>query len=537
MRGIHRHRWAWSLSCALYWVGAGVSIQLGSAHAQSVRSDEPAPAGRTYATGDWGGVRSYLEDRGVTIILSHVNDFLGNVGGGIRRGQIDLGALQPQIDIDLQKLADWQGGHVHVHGLVTHGPFFSQTYLGNILAVSNLEAGPVARLYALWYEQNALDDKWSVRTGLMLADSQFAQSTTASAFINNGISWPTFLAGNLPASGPAYPLPAPGVRVRFKPRDDFAFQAGLYGGDPTGGAGSNLPEPIPTGTVFSFRGGTFLIGEASYLPNQGKEPQVGTAGRLPDRRLVSHELRLCRSALRHHGLSLANPATTGIPLNHTGDHGFYGVIDQMLYRVAGTDDQGMSAFVRAGGAPNDRNLINFYGDAGLVYKGLLPGRPDDKVGIATAYARLGENARELDADTATYTNAYFPIRGGETMIELMYQAQLTKWWTLAAGPPIHHPAGRWRPQPRRQPSPERVGRRASHIAEFLDGAARDQARVSPFALSSPGLTGRSSNHRICGRVFRNIDGTGVTWIARSRLAITAITGTLTAEMCTPSRWT
>ena len=130
------------------------------------------------------------------------------------------------------------------------------------------------------------------------------------------------------------------------------------------------------------------------------------------------------------GLSLANPASTGIPTNHTGDSGFYGVIDQMLYRVPGTDDQGMSAFVRAGGAPNDRNLINFYGDAGLVYKGLLPGRPDDTIGIATAYARLGENARELDADTATYTNSLYPIRGGEAMIELMYQAQLTKWWTL-----------------------------------------------------------------------------------------------------------
>jgi porin len=308
---------------------------------------------------------------------------------------------------------------------VTHGPFFSQTYLGNILAASNLEAGPVARLYALWYEQNAPDDKWSVRTGLMLADSQFAQSQTATSFINNGISWPTFLAGNLPASGPAYPLPAPGVRLRVKPRDDLAFQVGVYSGDPTAGAGSNLPEPIPTGTVFSFRGSTFLIGEASYLPNGWGFPgayRIGawyhTSSAFADQRYDTI------------GLSLANPNTTGVPLNHTGDSGIYGVIDQTLYRVPGTGDQGVSAFVRAGGAPNDRNLINFYGDAGVVYKGLLSGRPDDKVGIATAYARVGENARELDADTATYGGSYFPIRGGETMIELMYQAQLTKWWTL-----------------------------------------------------------------------------------------------------------
>jgi porin len=406
-------------------VGAGVSVELGAAHAQSVRSDEPAPPGRTYATDDWGGVRSYLEDNGITITLSYVNDFLANVGGGIRPGQIDLGAFQPQIDIDLQKLAGWEGGHIHVHWLMTHGPFFSQTYLGNILAASNLEAGPVARLYALWYEQNAPDDKWSVRTGLMLADSQFAQSQTASSFINNGISWPTFLAGNLPASGPAYPLPAPGVRVRVKPRDDLVFQAGVYSGDPTGGAGSNLPEPMPTGTVFSFRGGTFVIGEASYLPSGWGLPGAYRLGAWYHTSSAFADQRYDTI-----GLSLANPNTTGVPLNHTGDSGIYGVIDQTLYRVPGTGDQGVSAFVRAGGAPNDRNLINFYGDAGVVYKGLLSGRPDDKVGIATAYARVGENARELDADTATYGGSYFPIRGGETMIELMYQAQLTKWWTL-----------------------------------------------------------------------------------------------------------
>jgi porin len=430
MRSIHRHRWAWSLSwCALFWIGAGASNEFSAAYAQSPHSDEPAPPGRSNLTGDWGGYRSYLEDNGITITLAYINDFLANVGGGIRPGQVDLGVFQPQVDLDLQKLAGWEGGHVHVHGLVTHGPFFSETYLGNILAVSNLEAGPVARLYALWYEQNAPDDRWSVRTGLMLADSQFLQSKTAANFINNGISWPAFLAANLPASGPAYPLPAPGIRVRAKPRDDLLFQAGLYSGDPSGGSGSNLPGPLPTGTVFSFRGGTFLIGEASYLLNQGKDAW-GLPGAYRVGAWYHTSSAFADQRYDNTGLSLANPQSTGIALNHTGDRGVYGMFDQMLYRVSGTDDQGISGFLRAGAAPNDRNLINFYGDAGLVYKGLLRGRPEDKVGIATAYARVGENARQLDADTATYGNLYYPVRGGETIIEMMYQAQLAPWWTL-----------------------------------------------------------------------------------------------------------
>jgi porin len=179
------------------------------AWAQAQRSDNPVPPGRLYSTGDWGGLRSYLERLGVTFTFSYTNDFLANVRGGIKTGATAIGIFQPQVDLDLQKLIGLDGGRIHVHGLVTHGPFFSSTYLGNILAVSNLEAGQTARLYALWYEQNTPDDRWSVRAGLMLADSQFLQSNTAGNFLNNGISWPMFLASNLPASGPAYPLPDP----------------------------------------------------------------------------------------------------------------------------------------------------------------------------------------------------------------------------------------------------------------------------------------------------------------------------------------
>jgi porin len=407
----------------------GSACDFGPAWAQAQRSDEPKEPSPPYLSGDWGGLRSYLEGKGLTFTLPYTNDFLANVRGGIGPGAVGIGVFQPQLDVDLQKLVGWEGGKIHAHGLVTHGPFFSATYLGNILAVSNLEAGPVARLYSLWYEQNAFNDRLSVRAGLMSADSQFLQSKTASNFINNSISWPTFLAANLPAGGPAYPLPAPGVRVRIKPIDEVAFQAAVFSGDPSGGDGSNQSAPLPTGTVFSFRGGAFVIAEASYLPNQSAGAK-GLPGAYRIGAWYHTSPRFADQRFDNIGLSLADPQSTGIPLNHTGDTGFYGVIDQMFYRVPGTEDQGLSGFIRAGGVPNDRNLISFYADGGVLYKGLLPRRPDDKVGIAAAYARVGGNARSLDADVGLFGNFIYPIRTGETMIEMMYQAQLAPWWML-----------------------------------------------------------------------------------------------------------
>ena len=365
--------------------------------------------------------------------------------------------------------------------LITHGPFFSPTYLGNFLTVSNLEAGPVARLYSFWYEQNAFNDRLSVRAGLMSADSQFLQSKTAANFINNGISWPMFLAANLPGGGPAYPLPAPGIRVRIKPRDDVAFQAAVFSGDPSGGNGSNQNLPLPTGTVFSFRGGAFVIAELSYLPNQGKDA-AGLPGAYRIGAWYHTSPRFGDQRFDNTGLSLADPMSTGIPLEHTGDTGIYGVVDQMLYRVPGTDDRGLSGFVRAGGVPNDRNLINFYADAGLLYKGLITRRPDDKVGVAAGYARVGDNARGLDCGHRFVRKLLLSgaERRGHGRDDLPGPDRAVV--DAATGGPIYLSSGRRRPEQRRKLPTECVGDRAPFRAQLLSR----WRRPAPFAGSLSG---------------------------------------------------
>lgn len=67
------------------------------------RSGEPSEASPPNLTGDWGGVRSYLERNGITFTLNYTNDFLANIGGGIKPGAIGLGVFQPQLDLDLEK--------------------------------------------------------------------------------------------------------------------------------------------------------------------------------------------------------------------------------------------------------------------------------------------------------------------------------------------------------------------------------------------------------------------------------------------------
>jgi hypothetical protein len=98
-------------------------------------------------------------------------------------------------------LPDGDGGHFHTIALITHGPFFSPTYLGNFLTVSIWKPDRSRGSTRFGTSKNAFNDRLSVRAGLMSADSQFLQSKTAANFINNGISWPMFLAANLPGGG------------------------------------------------------------------------------------------------------------------------------------------------------------------------------------------------------------------------------------------------------------------------------------------------------------------------------------------------
>jgi porin len=424
----------WSADCRagafLCAICVVVTISFGSpAYAQVALDGSTDLWTRPTLTGDWDGLRPQLQRKGVTFSLNYTTELLANVQGGIRLGAVGDGLFQPQLDADLEKLLGLTGAKFRASGIITHGPGLTDGYVGNLATISNIEAGPVARLYELWYEQNAFNERFSIRGGLMIADTEFTTSEAASTFMNNTFGWNALFSRDLPASGPAYPIPAPGLRVRVKPASDIYLQAAVFSGDPSGGNGSNQPTELPTGTVFSFSGGAFLIGEVGYTPNQGKDAKglpaayklgawYHTSSRFGDQRFDTT------------GRSLADPLSNGIPFDHHGDWSIYGVIDQTLYRVPGTEEQGLAAFIRGAASPSDRNRVDAYFDTGLVYTGLIPGRPDDKIGIAAVYTKISDRARALDRDVAFFTGLFYPTRSAERLVELTYRAKVAPWWTV-----------------------------------------------------------------------------------------------------------
>ncbi|HEX2113825.1 MAG TPA: carbohydrate porin, partial [Alphaproteobacteria bacterium] len=115
------------------------------------------------------------------------------------------------------------------------------------------------------------------------------------------------------------------------------------------------------------------------------------------------------------------------PLNHRNNWGVYGVIDQMILRAGA---RSVSVFARGGMVPSDRNLVSWYVDGGVGFKGFVPGRPDDILTLGVAHSKISRRAAALDYDTLFLNGPPYPIRSGETVFEASYIAQLAPWWSL-----------------------------------------------------------------------------------------------------------
>jgi porin len=245
------------------------------------------------------------------------------------------------------------------------------------------------------------------------------------AFINSAFGWPSIAAVNLPNGGVAYPLSTPGARLELSPADNLTFRAGVYNDDPSGPCRVDAQLCNHNGLEFRIGDAPFVIAEAALTYGAERSPLLpGTIkiggwkdyGNFDDQRFGSD------------GLLLADPASDGDPLEHDGNHGVYAVVDQMLWQPAGSSGY-IAMFLRAMGAPSDRNLVDFSFDGGVIFAGLIPHRPNDSFGIGAAVAGISGDARASDRDAQAIGSAP-PVRADEVLLEAVYTAELTPGWIV-----------------------------------------------------------------------------------------------------------
>jgi porin len=94
----------------------------------------------------------------------------------------------------------------------------------------------------------------------------------------------------------------------------------------------------------------------------------------------------------------------------------------MIYRESPGSDEGLTAFVASGYYPQKEiSIVPFQVNVGLNYKGLIPGRQDDRTVLHFIYGKLsGDYAR-----TARLPGGGTPE--SEKVVEFAHRFQITPW--------------------------------------------------------------------------------------------------------------
>ena len=108
-------------------------------------------------------------------------------------------------------------------------------------------------------------------------------------------------------------------------------------------------------------------------------------------------------------------------MQRKGSSGFYGFIEGMIVPERGSPGQGLAGVVRVGVADDDVNQVAGYYGAGLVYRGLFPGRDHDSLGIGFSTAVNGDKYKQAQVSAGQ------PVSDSETELVLVYSASVNRW--------------------------------------------------------------------------------------------------------------
>ncbi|MFA6014791.1 MAG: carbohydrate porin [Gallionellaceae bacterium] len=356
-------------------------------------------------TGDWGGTRSTLCEKGVTVELTHKSDLLSNFSGGVSQGSAWLMNSEIAVGMDLNKLAGLEGASAFIQYHAQHGDLSINERTGSFAGVSNIETGVNTSLfYQAWLQQNLANDSLSLLAGLYAVDSEFYVTDTSGLFLQPPYGMSAEMAQSGRNGPPVFPMGALGVRVKYSAADLYVQVALTDGvpGDPNNANGTHIRLDKGDGTL--------AVAEFGLTP-QGAEGAIAKAA-----------IGLWHYTTRAVAEEIVD--ANGMPL-YGPDQGAYIIAERTLMAEQGNPGQGLAGFARFGVVNKDLYQADWSGSLGLNYQGPLEGRDDDAVGIAVANIHASSKYQLLNSSDSS-----------ETVVELTYRAQVQPW--LAVQPSVQY---------------------------------------------------------------------------------------------------
>jgi len=342
-------------------------------------------------TGDWGGYRKQLEDRGISFGLDWVVQGFKNFQGGISTGETGASTVDFNITLDTAKLMNWPDGKFYFDLQDHAGPDPSAYLVGDLEKFTKLNYSPFLQVAELWYEQKFFNDTFRLKIGKIDANTEFSVIDNGLNFLSSSTQvTPTLLVF------PTFPDPMPGVNAFFTPNDLLYASFGMFYAnrddrflDFTGS---------PQAAQFT-QGGVFLIGETGLKWKHLLDWQADGNLRLGFWGDTGTFTRLDGG-------------------REQGTHGLYVIADQTLWKPTDKNDEarGIRTFLEYAQTPGDVSIMDRHVGGGVTWTGLLPGRDADVIGLSPQYVHLGDNAG--------LPKSY------ELTAEGFYRYQIAKWGSI-----------------------------------------------------------------------------------------------------------
>jgi len=340
------------------------------------------------ATGDWGGLRPRLHERGIIPGLELTGQLFSSVHGGLTRSDTTHAANLTTLsfNLDSTRLGLWHGGSA-LFSVEHHDGRGVSREVGSLDEIGTLDQSErsFTRLASYTIQQRFYEDRLVARFGKADANDGFVDSDLSGLFLNGGVSPPP----NLPM--PTYPETAVGLSLFADPVPWLTIASAAYGAD------LGIRE---TGAGL-FRGRVFAIAELTLYESPFGLPGHYNAG----------------AWLRT--VDTPDPGKAPGGRSFDRNYGAYVLLDQQLtVESPKQPDQGLGFWFQLSWAPPDRNQNDLWVGGGFVYTGPIPGRDHDQLGLGASGAYLTPGPGASGSPPTEIT------------LECFYAISLAPWLTL-----------------------------------------------------------------------------------------------------------
>jgi hypothetical protein len=255
----------------LFLLGCGLCVFVFPAHSQTTQ-EEPLPGPDRHETGrgphghlfgEWGGVRTRLEEHGVKFDFQYVSDSLWNIKSEQHERFANWNRFRGTVDIDLGELIGQKELYFHATALWQGGGNLG-AYLGLLTSPSGMSSENTCRLDSWWIEKRWLDERITARVGQFAGQDFYGAQHDAASFIFEPMG---YALGNLFTDYESFDPPStPAMEVRVVPIRNFYVKSMVM---------ASVRSPFsqnPTGLVPQFNGTPVSVSEIGFTPGQNRPP-------------------------------------------------------------------------------------------------------------------------------------------------------------------------------------------------------------------------------------------------------------------------